>query len=165
MYAVIELGGKQYRVTKGEEILVDKIARKPGDKIKLGKVIFLSHGDKKIINQKQLTQAQVKGTIIEQAKGEKLVVFKYKPKKNYHRKIGHRDLLTKVKIDDIILAGKSLGKVPKSQKLETEPETAKKPKKQAGVVTKGKKPKARAAKRKTKAKPIKSKKIKKPKKD
>ncbi|MDI6689256.1 MAG: 50S ribosomal protein L21 [Actinomycetota bacterium] len=100
-YAIIESGGKQYKVRKGEEVLIEKIEGKPGDKVKFDKIIFLSHGDQKIHQKEVLSKVKVKGTIVEQLKGEKIIVFKYEPKKGYKRMRGHRQILTKVRIDDI----------------------------------------------------------------
>jgi len=100
-YAIIESGGKQYKVQKEEEVLLEKIEGKPGDKVKFDKVIFLSNGEQKIHQKEVLSKVKVKGTIVEQLKGEKIIVFKYKPKKGYKRMRGHRQFLTKVRIDDI----------------------------------------------------------------
>ena len=102
MYAIIESGGKQYKVKAGDEILLEKINGKAGDKIELKKILFFTKNGETILLQKDLTKVKVKATILEQTKGDKIIVFKYKAKKNYRRKRGHRQLLTKVKIDEII---------------------------------------------------------------
>jgi len=104
VYAIIESGGKQYKVKAGDEILLEKINGKAGDKIELKKILFFTKNGETILLQKDLTKVKVKATILEQTKGDKIIVFKYKAKKNYRRKRGHRQLLTKVKIDEIILS-------------------------------------------------------------
>jgi large subunit ribosomal protein L21 len=119
MYAVIRCGGKQYRVRKGDEIVVDRMPGDPGDKVEL-KDIVLVRGEK-ILFGPEAAKAKIKASIIEQFLGDKITVFKYKPKKNYRRKKGFRAHLTRLKIEEIKLPGvrKTVKKEEKPAKKET----------------------------------------------
>jgi large subunit ribosomal protein L21 len=85
----------------GDEVLLDKIKGKPGDEVQIERVIFLGGGEKSVLHREELSKAKVKAVIAEQLRGEKIVTFKYKPKKGYRCKRGHRQLLTKVRIEEI----------------------------------------------------------------
>jgi large subunit ribosomal protein L21 len=101
MYAIIKTGGKQHRVSQGDVIAVEKIAGNKGDALVFDEVLMVaSEGDIKI-GTPTLTGAKVVSEILEQAKGPKIVVFRMKRRKGYHKKTGHRQLLTRVKITDI----------------------------------------------------------------
>lgn len=102
MYAVIETGGKQYKVQEGDIISVEKIESKEGDKIDFSKVLLVSKEDGLIVGKPYIEGAKVEGSVLEQGKGKKIVVFKYKAKKNYKKKQGHRQPFTKVKIEKIV---------------------------------------------------------------
>lgn len=102
MYAVIETGGKQYKVQEGDIISVEKIESKEGDKIDFSKVLLVSKEDGLVVGKPYVEGAKVEGTILGQGKGKKIVVFKYKAKKNYKKKQGHRQPFTKVKIEKIV---------------------------------------------------------------
>lgn len=106
MYAIIISGGKQHKVEEGQEVLLEKIEGKAGDKIEVGETIFLSKNGDKIFARDELEEVKIKGEIIEQTRDEKIIVFKYKPKKGYRRKRGHKRFLTKVLIEDINFPGK-----------------------------------------------------------
>lgn len=97
MKAIIETGGKQYSVEEGCEIYVEKLAGEPGDKVTFDKVVY---ADGKIGNP-YVSGVKVVGEIVKQGKQRKIVVFKYNPKKNYHKKQGHRQPYTKVVIKEI----------------------------------------------------------------
>ncbi len=101
MYAVIETGGKQYKVEEGDTIFVEKIDAEEGDKVNFEKVLFISK-EEPIVGVPYVDGAMVEGTVLEQGKAKKVVVFKYKAKKNYKKKQGHRQPYTKVKIDKIV---------------------------------------------------------------
>ncbi len=97
MFAVIKTGGKQYQVEEGEVLTIEKLAQKAGDKIVFDKVLLI--GDEEVkIGQPLVSGAKVEAEILEQKRGPKIKVIKYKPKVRYHRKKGHRQSLTKVKI-------------------------------------------------------------------
>lgn len=99
MYAIIETGGKQYKVSEGEEIRVEKLEAAVGDEITFDKVVAVSDGSIKVGSD--VSGASVKATVLDQGRGRKVVVYKYKPKSGYHKKNGHRQPFTKVRIDAI----------------------------------------------------------------
>jgi large subunit ribosomal protein L21 len=103
LYAIIKAGGKQYKVREGDELLLEKIKGDQGDKIEVGRVIFVNNDDKIIHEPEVLSKIKVKGEILEHIRDEKIIVFKYKAKKGYKRKRGHRQNLTRVKIKKISL--------------------------------------------------------------
>lgn len=100
MYAIIATGGKQYKVSKDEIIEVEKLAGEPGDKVSF-EVLFLNDGKNAILDADSLAKAKVEGEVVDQFKGKKQLVFKFKRRKGYKRLKGHRQNLTKVKITDI----------------------------------------------------------------
>lgn len=120
MYAIVESGGKQYKVEPEEELFLEKIEGKPGKKIQFDRVLMLA-GNGEIKLGGELEKAKVGATIVEQTRGKKVIVFKYKSKKNYRRKRGHRQFLTKVRIDEII----GLSKQAKSGQATSRPAPAK----------------------------------------
>jgi large subunit ribosomal protein L21 len=103
MYAVIQTGGKQYRVEQGQTIVVEKLEGEKGTKVAFDEVLLISSGDgaQVSIGKPTLKGAKVAGEIVEQGRGEKLVVFKFRRRKNYVRKNGHRQSYTAVKIASI----------------------------------------------------------------
>ena len=101
MYAVVSSGGKQYKVQEGEILRVEKIPGDVGSAITFDQVLMVADGDKVNIGQPVLDEALVEGHIVEQGKGKKIIVFKYKRRKRYRRKQGHRQQFTAIKIDSI----------------------------------------------------------------
>jgi len=101
MYAVINTGGKQYRVTPGEQVRVEMLKGEAGDTIAFEQVLLTSDGEKILLGQPYLENSKVVGQIVRQGKGKKVVVLKYKRRKTYRRKRGHRQLFTLVRIDAI----------------------------------------------------------------
>lgn len=103
MYAVIQTGGKQYRAEPGKTIVVEKLAGDAGTKVTFDQVLLVSSGDGATVNVGKPTVkgAKVVGEIVEQGRGEKLVVFKFRLRKNYVRRNGHRQDYTAVKISGI----------------------------------------------------------------
>jgi large subunit ribosomal protein L21 len=97
-YAVIETGGKQYRVEKGSTLLVDRLSAKEGDKLNLRAVAFR---DKEMVLGKDLEKVKVEATVAGHERGQKLRIFKYRPKKGYRRRAGHRSELTRLEITDV----------------------------------------------------------------
>ncbi|GLI82781.1 MULTISPECIES: 50S ribosomal protein L21 [Rossellomorea] len=100
MYAIIETGGKQIRVTEGQEIFIEKLSAEQGDTVTFDKVLFVGGDDVKV-GSPLVAGATVTAKVEKQGRAKKLVVFKYKAKKNYRRKQGHRQPYTKVVIDTI----------------------------------------------------------------
>ena len=97
MYAVIVSGGKQYRVTKGDVIYVEKLDQEPESTVSFD-VLMLGADDNVQVGNPTVAGAKVEGKILGEVKGEKIIIYKYKSKKNYHRKAGHRQNYTKVEI-------------------------------------------------------------------
>ncbi len=101
MYAVVSSGGKQYKVQKGEILRVEKISGDIGVPVSFDKVLMFSDGENVNIGQPVLENVSVNGHIVEQDKAKKIIVFKYKRRKRYRRKQGHRQQYTAIKIDNI----------------------------------------------------------------
>jgi|SRR6187549_366908 len=99
-YAVIESGGKQYRVEKGASLLVDRLDAKEGDKVALRAVMFRDDDDV-VAGPKELEKVKVEAKVAEHLRGPKVKVFKYKPKKGYRRRAGHRSELTRVEVTEL----------------------------------------------------------------
>lgn len=102
MYAVIETGGKQYRVQEGDVVFVEKLDAQEGDVVNFDKVLIVSKDGDINAGKPYVDGAKVEGTVLEQGKAKKIIVFKYKAKKNYRKKQGHRQPFTKVKIEKIL---------------------------------------------------------------
>ena len=101
MYAVIEACGKQYKVTKGDVVFFEKLDAEEGKKVTFDKVVLVSDEGKVEVGAPYVKGIKVEGKVVAHGKGKKIVVFKYKPKKNYRRKQGHRQPYTKVEITEI----------------------------------------------------------------
>ena len=99
MYAIIATGGKQYKVSEGDVIDVEKIEAEAGSEVTFDQVIAIG-GDAMKVGE-DVAQAKVTGTVVEQGRAKKVVVYRYKRKSGYHKKNGHRQLYTRVKIDKI----------------------------------------------------------------
>ena len=102
MYAVVETGGKQYKVSAGETIEVEKLPLRVGQQVELDRVLLVS--DEKVrVGNPTIEGAKVMATVAGQGKGKKVIVFKYKPRNRYRRKAGHRQAYTRLRIDKIII--------------------------------------------------------------
>lgn len=101
MFAVIQTGGKQYKVSKGEIIQVEKLDGQVGESVRLDKVLMVGEGGQVQMGAPYLTGCVVTGEVTEQLKDKKILVFKKRRRKNYRRKNGHRQLLTRLKITEI----------------------------------------------------------------
>jgi large subunit ribosomal protein L21 len=118
-YAVIESGGKQYRVEKGTSLLVDRLSAKEGDKVSLRPLLFR---DKEVVAEpKELAKVKVEATVAEHLRGPKVKVFKYKPKKGYRRRAGHRSELTRLEVTELKMgARKAAAKKEKAPKKDAD---------------------------------------------
>jgi len=101
-YAIVRSGGKQYRVSPGETIVMEKLVGASGEKVTFSDVVLLVDGDKVTTGNPVIAGANVEGEVIVQFKDEKVIAFKYKRRKGYHRTVGHRRQLTRVKIRSIV---------------------------------------------------------------
>ena len=99
MYAIIATGGKQYKVSEGDVIKVEKLDAEAGNTVTFDRVIAVSDGTLKV--GEDAAKASVTATVMEQGRGKKVIVYKYKRKTGYHKKNGHRQAYTQVKIDKI----------------------------------------------------------------
>ena len=118
MYAILETGGKQYRVAEGDVITVEKLPGEAGDTVEFDKVLLVSDGNDVKVGTPYLDGTKITGQIVETGKGKKIVIFKYKSKKDYRRKQGHRQPYTMVEITS--LTGKAPAKkaAPKEEVVE-----------------------------------------------
>ena len=122
---MIETGGKQYRVEKGSTLLVDRLSAKEGDKVDLRAVAYR---DKQMVLGKDLEKVKVEAKVAGHERGPKVRVFKYRPKKGYRRRAGHRSELTRLEITDL----KMLSRRPASSSSTRKPAAQKTQKKESG---------------------------------
>jgi large subunit ribosomal protein L21 len=101
VYAIVDTGGRQVRVREGQIIDVDRMAVDPGSSVDLANVLLVADGDAVTIGQPTIAGAKVTATVLDEVRGEKIVVFKYKPKVRYRRRLGHRQRYTRLRIDSI----------------------------------------------------------------
>ena len=130
MYAIIETGGKQYRVTEGQQIRIEKIKADNGQQVKFDRVLVLGDGAEAKVGAPYVDGAAVFGDVIETGKGKKVIIFKYKAKKDYRKKQGHRQPYTLVEITGISANGTAPAKkaAPAAEaKEEASADEAKKP--------------------------------------
>jgi large subunit ribosomal protein L21 len=130
MFAVIKSGGRQFKVSVGQTLEVERLPIDDGEQIRIEEVLLVSDADRSMVGTPFVDNAAVLATVERQTRGEKLIVFKYKSKKRYRHRRGHRQELTVLRIDDILAEGKSLitGEAPKvnekpEQTTATEPQT------------------------------------------
>ncbi len=100
MYAIIATGGKQYKVAEGDIIKVEKLGVEAGANVSFDQVLVVNNGELKVGNP-TVAGASVTATVVEEGKGKKVIVYRYKRKSGYHKKNGHRQTYTKVKIEKI----------------------------------------------------------------
>jgi large subunit ribosomal protein L21 len=130
VFAVVRTGGKQYRVQEGRTIRVGKLAGEPGETVELGDVLMMGDGADVTIGSPSISGARVVGTIAEQGRENKIVVFRYKSKTRQRKKTGHRQHFTSVRIEDILAPGQS--PKPKKERKAPEPVAEEKPKRGRG---------------------------------
>ena len=149
MYAVVKTGGKQYRVTKDDTILVEKIDADEGQTVTLSDVMLLGEGDNVTIGTPVVADASVEAQVVSQTRGPKIIIFRRKRRKNHRRTQGHRQDLTLLKITDINTSGKKAATPAKKAAAKAEAKPA--VKKAAAKTTTAKKaaaPKKATAKKK-----------------
>lgn len=100
MYAIIATGGKQYKVSEGDIIRVEKLDVEAGQNVTFDQVLAVNNGSL-VVGQPTVANASVAGTVMQNGKGKKIIVYKYKSKTGYHKKAGHRQSFTQIKIDKI----------------------------------------------------------------
>lgn len=140
MYAVIETGGKQYRVQEGDVITVEKLKVAEGGSVTFDRVLVLSDGEDIRVGTPVIESAAVIGSVVENGKGEKVIIFKYKSKKDYRKKQGHRQPYTMVKIESMSADGK-----PDTKRAAEKPAAEADAAAAAEVPAEGKKPAAKKA--------------------
>ncbi len=102
MHAIIETGGKQYKVAEGDTLYIEKLNVEAGETVTFNKVLAVLDGDKATFGKPVVEGAKVEANVVKNGKGKKILVFKYKPKKNYRRRQGHRQPYTKVEITKVL---------------------------------------------------------------
>ena len=100
MYAVIKTGGKQYKVSEGDIITIEKLESEAGDKVKFDEVLAVNDGELKV-GDPTVNGASVEASVVRNGRGKKIIVYKYKRKSGYHKKNGHRQSFTQVRIEKI----------------------------------------------------------------
>ena len=109
IYAIISTGGKQYKVTPGETIDVERLDVAEGSNIDLDRVLLIADGDKVTVGSPTIDGAKVVAIAKGEGKGKKIIVFKYKPKVRYRKKTGHRQFYTRLAIDSVVVPGAEQG--------------------------------------------------------
>ena len=102
MYAIVESGGRQYRAEEGHSFSVEKLPNEVGEQIELSNVFLLANDEDVQIGQPTVSGASIKATVVEQYRGKKIFVWKYKSKKRYRRRKGHRQSYTRLRVDEIV---------------------------------------------------------------
>jgi large subunit ribosomal protein L21 len=104
VYAIVECGGRQYRAEEGHSFIVEKLPYEVGEKIELDRVLLISDEGEVNVGQPAVDGALVKATVVEQFRGKKIFVWKYRPRKRYRRRQGHRQSYTRLLVDEIIIS-------------------------------------------------------------
>lgn len=111
MYAILQHGGRQYRVGPGDRLLLDRLDAEPGQVVGLQPVLFVNRGDEGSAGSGE-SGATVAATVVSHLRGEKLRVFRYKAKKRYRRTLGYRSQLTELRVESVLAAGEPLPGAP-----------------------------------------------------
>ena len=149
MYAIFETGGKQYKVCAGDVLRIEKISGEAGTQVQFGNVLAFSDGEALQTGTPYLDAATINATITSVGRGDKVIIFKFKAKKDYRKKQGHRQPFTEIEIDNFTIGGKTVGEKP--PKPEPKPEPEEEVVEDEAKPAKGKAPKAKKAKDDVKA--------------
>jgi len=103
MYAVIQTGGKQYRVSQGDLITIEKLEGAAGDQVEIASVLMIAEGNQVTVGQPELEHARVLGTIVRQDRGPKILIYKHKRRKGYQKRQGHRHSQTLLRVSEIVI--------------------------------------------------------------
>lgn len=152
MYAVVEAGGRQYQLTSGRYIDVDLVAGEPQSEFVFDRVLMIVDGDKSLVGKPVLDGAKVTGKIISHGKADKLVVYKYRPKKGTRKRTGHRQGFTRIYVDSIKVNDQVLSEVKDQGKPQTKA-AAEKAAPKAEKAARAEKAPAKAAPKKAAEKP------------
>lgn len=120
-YAIVICGGKQYKVSVGQEILVDKLNQEVGKPYAFDRVLLVRNGEDVLLGNPYVTQVQVLGKVVGEAKGDKITISKFKAKVHYRKKIGFRPLYSKILIESISVNGKSSAPAPAKKRKSSGP--------------------------------------------
>ena len=101
MYAIVETGGKQYKVSEGDVLFVEKLIAQEGESVVLDKVLAIANDDDINLGNPFVEGASIDARVVKNGKSKKIIVYKYKPKKGYHKKQGHRQPYSKIEIEKI----------------------------------------------------------------
>src|SRR5436190_7286997 len=129
-YAIVETGGKQYRAEKGGKLLVERLPADEGSKVNLRAVMFKDDGDV-VLEGDKLEKVKVEAVVAEHVRGPKVRIFKYKEKKGYRRRAGHRQALTRLEVTEVKMLTRKPAQTSKQEAVSSkqkEPETEAKPK-------------------------------------
>ena len=122
MYAIVEIAGQQFKVEKDQKLFVHRLESKEGSKVTFDNVLLLANGDKISVGAPAIDGAQVGVKVLKHFKGNKVIVFKKKRRKGYRVKNGHRQALTEIQVENILVSGaKKTKKVEKSVKVDAKP--------------------------------------------
>jgi large subunit ribosomal protein L21 len=102
MYAVIQTGGKQYRVSQGDLITIEKLEGAAGDRVEIASVLMIAEGNQVAVGQPELEHARVVGTIVRHDRGPKILIYKHKRRKGYQKRQGHRQSQTLLRVSEIV---------------------------------------------------------------
>ena len=126
MFAIVEIAGQQFKVAKDQKVFVHRLATEEGKKVSFDNVLMLSDGDKVTVGAPAIDGAQVGAKVIKHLKGDKVIVFKKKRRKGYRVKNGHRQALTEILIESIVVSGAKKAAPAKAEKAAPKKEEAKK---------------------------------------
>jgi large subunit ribosomal protein L21 len=152
MYAVVDNGGKQYRVEPGRTLVIDRLDAEAGATVTFDRVLLVGDEDGVTVGTPTVSGASVRGTVLEHGRGPKIIVFRFRPKAHYRRRTGHRSELTRVRIDEIATAetaSKPASKAAAPRRAAAKTAAKAAPKAAAASKTAG--PRKAAAPRKTKS--------------